>query len=380
LSHKGVFSQFAHLEALYNILSEVDKGMEVYEYAYKILSNQSFSIIKLKDSKKANFIYVYEIIERLHWAAISSILRCKRWMDGLINSIETNNFIIFSSSFRGLLESAGDSIFTFEHIPIREIEYIKTNKNYNNKDKKSNLPIDLMYRYDLMVNSLKGQNSDLGNTVSKLRKIEDKLINFNFAKQSHDDTPYSLEAIKNRDVYIARKANEYVNILGIKFMNNGLGEFEESYKLYASLCEYVHSSSDSTLYFYNNINNVYKFNSKADQENINNILKKNEALLYLAIESQIVLPIMILKIINSLGLKQLFTKNLFDVSFTDNATWLKINEVYNIKIQVLEKKYRYSEYRNVPCLNEYSQKFRKKINYHTAIKHYEELDLSKMLI
>lgn len=373
---KSVF-QDKDLDELYEILCSANDGIESQVPFYKMMNDDLFQMYFITDPKAANFVYVYEILERLHWGATSSILRCKKWLDGLINSIISNNFILFSSCFRGLLESAGDSIYTFEKIPISEIDKRRLDPNYDFNYKVNVLPLLVTNYYDLIVNTLKGENENIKNTLKKFEMIENRLINFSFARQSHSSTPYTSKAEQNRDVYISRKANEYVNLLGVKIENQKKGLFNDSYELYSLLCEYVHASSDSTMYFFENFNNAYRFNTKSDEKNINQIMKKYKELLRVSIESQVILPIIILKVVNSFGLKQLFTNNLFEISLDTSHTWSNINEIYKIKVDLLREKYHYSDYANVPNLNEYSKKFRQKIGYHKLIGEYEERDLYK---
>ena len=58
-------------------------------------------------------------------AATTSILRNYHWILGILNSYDNNNFVVFCSSLRGLIESGGDVLYTLIDIP----KFIASNLN-----------------------------------------------------------------------------------------------------------------------------------------------------------------------------------------------------------------------------------------------------------
>src|SRR5947208_308997 len=67
--------------------------------------------------EKANYIIALELIEKAHLASITALLRAKRWADGACLMYESENFLGWAAAFRGLLESAGDTLDGLLAIP-----------------------------------------------------------------------------------------------------------------------------------------------------------------------------------------------------------------------------------------------------------------------
>jgi hypothetical protein len=76
------------------------------------LHSDEFSI------KWHNGIIATELIEKAHLASITALLRAKQWTDATCLAYEKENFLSWAASFRGLLESAGDTVDSLLHIPI----------------------------------------------------------------------------------------------------------------------------------------------------------------------------------------------------------------------------------------------------------------------
>jgi hypothetical protein len=55
-----------------------------------------------------NYILGSELVDKAHLAAISSLVRTRRWSDAICQSYEIPNYIAWAAAARGLLESAGD--------------------------------------------------------------------------------------------------------------------------------------------------------------------------------------------------------------------------------------------------------------------------------
>jgi hypothetical protein len=82
-------------------------------YRYHFIEDASFK--RWRDSpafniKEQNFILALELVDKAHLAAVTSLVRTKRWADAACLMYESENFIGWASCARGLLESAGDII------------------------------------------------------------------------------------------------------------------------------------------------------------------------------------------------------------------------------------------------------------------------------
>jgi hypothetical protein len=68
--------------------------------------------------KRHNGIFAMELIEKAHLASVTALLRAKRWADATCLAYDKENFLSWSASVRGLLESAGDTVDSLLHIPM----------------------------------------------------------------------------------------------------------------------------------------------------------------------------------------------------------------------------------------------------------------------
>lgn len=76
---------------------------------YKQIINRNF-----KDGMR---IYWTEILARAHIAAVTSILRNRRWIEGVLSAFEASNLLSFTACMRGFLESAADSHDALDRVP-----------------------------------------------------------------------------------------------------------------------------------------------------------------------------------------------------------------------------------------------------------------------
>lgn len=57
-------------------------------------------------------VYWTEILYRAHFCSIVSLIRTKRWIDGLLSMARAPNYLGFMASYRGFLESSADSYYS----------------------------------------------------------------------------------------------------------------------------------------------------------------------------------------------------------------------------------------------------------------------------
>ena len=104
----------------YILYSDVVNIMEHKKYQY--MDTNSYFGLYVEGLFKGNVrdlqkIYWEEMLQRIHFAAVTSIIRSPKWLEGVRVGIETKNLIVFSSSFRGFLEATVDSWYSLESMP-----------------------------------------------------------------------------------------------------------------------------------------------------------------------------------------------------------------------------------------------------------------------
>ena len=73
------------------------------------MQDEEYRDLSLRDLSAGMRVYWTETLQRAHLAAVTAILRSRRWFSGVQHSIAKNNLLVFAASFRGLMESAADA-------------------------------------------------------------------------------------------------------------------------------------------------------------------------------------------------------------------------------------------------------------------------------
>src|SRR5687768_12633680 len=58
-----------------------------------------------RDARQGVQIYWRELLLRCHWVSLGSIIRHRRWVEGLVAGARERNLLAFAACFRGLIES-----------------------------------------------------------------------------------------------------------------------------------------------------------------------------------------------------------------------------------------------------------------------------------
>jgi hypothetical protein len=83
----------------------------VRSFPYQFMSVESF--VKLGDEGPdvaglVNYVIAAELIDMAHLAAITALIRTRKWVLAACSAYECENYIAFAGAIRGLLESSGD--------------------------------------------------------------------------------------------------------------------------------------------------------------------------------------------------------------------------------------------------------------------------------
>lgn len=192
-------------EEYYTIYSDVVKKIEHKKYKYTDLEGfMSLYVEGLSkgDIRESQKIYWQEILQRVHFAAVISLIRSKKWLEGVVLGLKTKNLLLFSSSFRGFLEATVDSYYSLE-----------------------SLPTIMALNFKLINSALKGELNQ--RLVSE--EIENKLIHFQFAKKGKKG--------KEPEIKIALSNTDYIKSFDLE--NMGIKQ------LYSDLCEVAHPAANS---------------------------------------------------------------------------------------------------------------------------------------
>lgn len=273
-------SKIFHLERLHD---EIVTKMTHKKYYFHSIDAYINSIFNSNKTMKANKIYWDEILLRAHFAAVTSIMRNEKWLKGLKISIETSNYILFTASLRGFIESVTDSYYSLLNTPF------DIASNFKNIELAINEKLDRL----LMSESL-----------------EETLIHFQYASKS-DNSGISY----NKPLYTTKY---------IEFFDKH-GDINTK-ALYSKLCEVVHPAKDSTSCFVEKVRESEEFeytttNIYMDSKNIELIMDDYKNVIIQLLKMSVSAPIVTLRVLN------LFRYDLVESNFLNNCLINKeINE------------------------------------------------------
>ena len=196
---REIFKQYCE------IYSDVVGKIEHKKYQYTDLEGyMSLYVDGLSkgDIRESSKIYWQEILQRVHFAAVTSLIRTKKWLEGVVHGIEVKNLLVFSSSLCGFLEATVDSYYSLESLPTL-----------------------MALNFNIINAAVRGE---LNNSIVQ-EEIENKLIHFQFAKKGKRG--------KDAEVKIAHTNIDYIKSFDLE--NIGIKE------LYSDLCEVTHPAANS---------------------------------------------------------------------------------------------------------------------------------------
>jgi hypothetical protein len=89
------------------LIEEISPIALRYEYAF--ITDEAWRELSNKLSvSRRNQIIVRDNLDKSHLAALTALIRTKRWADAVCLMGDAENFLGFASAMRGLLENAGD--------------------------------------------------------------------------------------------------------------------------------------------------------------------------------------------------------------------------------------------------------------------------------
>lgn len=208
-------------------------------------------------------LHWFNLLQNIHFISCASLLRTKRWMDGIRYGTKEGNYILTASSLRGLIESTADSYQVMQYVGkslevyFTEI-YMTLRGKIIEKDGVKVLPDS--DPFDLIVDHF-----------IFARKISDKQLE----RRTHGMD----EKLKKRFKYVnqAKEPWKYIKILE----EQGFGNMS---RVYQEACEVVHPAEASVMLFLDeNADHTFNLNGSDDfaaiQKFVNKYKKQLEGLL-----------------------------------------------------------------------------------------------------
>lgn len=302
------------LELYYIMYSNVVNKIEHKNYEYTDVAgymNIYFKGLSNGDIRQSQKIYWQEILLRVHFAAVTSLIRAQKWLSGVILGRETKNLLVFCASLRGFLEATVDSYYSLE-----------------------SLPASLALNFKNINSALKGElNQSFVNN-----ELESKLIHFQFAKRGKKGSDASINIAHTNVEYI--KSFDLDNI-GIK-------------ELYSELCELTHPAANSVNCFTEEIV-VSEFHSysvtstETDNDVISEIISKYWDQINILLKMGISLYCICLKLLTLFDFKNVHSEYINESIFENILN----KDSWNKLLEMVEKGEKYLDEHNIEKIIHY---------------------------
>ncbi len=264
-----------------------DLGLKGVTTRYRFMEADVHSDLSHNDIGAGMKVYWFEILERAHIAAVTSILRSRHWLSAVLSTRTEKNALAFAAAFRGLMESAGDTTTALNGIPLA-----------------------LARHYPEIAISLSGSAA----SVSIAEELEDELIHY-----SHGRHIKNSEQANTPKSHKARSVHEYLKVF--ESLNA-----EKAAQCYRFLCDLTHPGATSVwmwLAAVDSKGSEFTISTEQDEAIIAEFWK-----LYAEVVLDVVMfafnaPVLVLNTLNYFPVKMLHTKELLSFDLDGLAAWRK---------------------------------------------------------
>jgi hypothetical protein len=235
-----------------------------------------------------NKIYWEEILYRVHWAAVANSIRHLRWFDAcVVHATLQPNYLAFCAGLRGLLESAADTKYSLEPIPLTIAESAGS-----------------------IVEALNGK---LDNVLFQSTELENVLIHFHHARKIGRDEVAP-------PTHNAETAAKYVK--SIDHPDYPVRE------LYSELCQVVHPAEPSLHWLTQVGENGWKVGEQDDIGSIHKLVDRYKDSISWIQQNSGNITIFMCQVLNSLPRKQLHVESVRDWNMSNLQLHKKIKNAF----------------------------------------------------
>lgn len=275
--NRKAFIEATGIDTYLMLLGRLVNANRPYQYTYM----PSAQYQALNDPQERMRVYWFEILERARCSAIAALLRLERWLAAMSLTAESENFIAFAASFRGLLESAADTRFALGDVPKA-------------------LAATFSYAHDAVWGKSR--------MMVLAPDLENDLIHFSHGRKlkKTESAPES---------HAAKTMREYLDSL----QGASSGPLHVCYE---ELCNITHPAADSVLYLLEKRNNgSLAFAKRPDEQAISDLCTRGSTVVTFCVSESLIYPAVILRVINRFGLPELRTAAAEDVPLEHVPLW-----------------------------------------------------------
>jgi hypothetical protein len=255
-------------------------------HTYDFMRNEGFRRVLARNVSKAMEVYWREILFRVHFGACASLLRSRRWLDGVFAAFRDHNYHAFMATFRGWLEASADTFDAFNEIPGQLAE-----------------------AHGVIRRAVTGRL----NQIALCPGLENRLIHFSHARRiakGEDAPPF----------HQARHVKQYLTSLAIESDAEPL--ISECYRV---LCEVTHPAASSVMDYMEHdaskIGTSYTFRPDSDHSLIARFCASWTGVMVNIIALGISPPLFMLRLLNEFPLEALHNKIIAGLNLERRPGW-----------------------------------------------------------
>jgi hypothetical protein len=262
-------------------------------YLYRFMDLDDYEQLLLGDQIEANRVYWIELLGRAHLTSVTSLFRLNHWACAILDAYERENFLSFSSAFRGFLESSADTVHALIHVPLNLA--------------KSLAPVRLILK----------RNSD--SELLWAPELEELLIHYSHARGRSSLKRQEEEfGVQFPTAHIAKTTRKYIDYFDLSRVHD----------CYSELCDITHPALTSVWMFMGVVDNdTYVSIDNLDMELIEEFCSKytevTEKLLQMPSNSALIT----MRVLNEFQLETLTTPAVNKIDFADIKLWQNIEDL-----------------------------------------------------
>lgn len=267
------------------VVDRVTSGISTQTYDF--MRHDDYRHLLAQDVRAAMQVYWREILLRAHFGASSSLLRTRRWLEGICAEFKQRNYHCFIAAFRGWLEASADTFQAFQAVPE-----------------------ELAEAHVVIRRAMAGRQD----RIVFAPELENRLIHFTHARrlEKGEEAPPS---------HRARQIKEYLESLvvdaGPRIADCYRSACEITHPAAASILSYVHREASS-------IGTSYVFRPDSDQSLITQFCSAWSDVMLKIMALGVSPPIFTLRLLNELPVAALHTKALDQLNVESRPGWQQL--------------------------------------------------------
>lgn len=262
----------------------------ISDSTYRFVDANDFVATSGSDPRAFAKFYWTQRLMHCHLAAGTSLLRGRRWTDGMSQALAQGNLLSFSTAFRGMIEASADTFVALRYVPR------------------------LLAEHHSLIRSALLMELPAG-TVVRSTQLEKLLEHYTFAK-------YERKPSAEDRTRVAKKTWDYMKEL----QEDELDAIRECYR---ELSDIAHPASASVFAFLEQRDEgaTYTLREDSDIELIQQLSSRHQRVLLPLLQALVIPSLLTFRLISLVGLAEYSVPYVDKMDFGGIAEWKRITEL-----------------------------------------------------